>query len=289
MDQIGTEVLSGVPLPGSSSSRFTRHLGVPPKLSQAKFFCVVGFIGGSLGGLLGIGGGSAIAPLLLITGRLRPSEVSGTTLTTVLFISIVGSVAYASLGHVRLDLAWPIAMGSVAGSVLGALSAKRLSMRLMLALFLAILPYFAAKELWPSLSAPAISTNLVPLVTLGFATGFMSGLLGISGASLIVPSLVGFFLIDHHAAQGIAISVAMADSMAGAATHMRKGNVNYRMLIYLVPPAIIGALGGALLSDSVSGPVLRKLFAFFMVAIWVTLLGSFIKSHLRTPARSLGP
>ena len=52
------------------------------------------------------------------------------------------------------------------------------------------------------------------LVLLGLATGFCSGLLGIGGASLVVPSLVAFFLIDHIAAQGIAMSVALADSFA---------------------------------------------------------------------------
>ena len=66
-----------------------------------------------LGGLLGIGGGSIIAPLLLVTAALRPAQVSGTTLATVLLISLVGSGAYASLGHMDLGLAWPIALGSV--------------------------------------------------------------------------------------------------------------------------------------------------------------------------------
>ncbi len=45
--------------------------------------------GGLSGGLLGIGGGSVMAPLLLSTGRLRPAQVSGTTLATVLLISLV--------------------------------------------------------------------------------------------------------------------------------------------------------------------------------------------------------
>ena len=147
-----------------------------------------------LGGLLGIGGGSVIAPLLLLTGRLRPAQISGTTLATVFLISMVGSGAYASLGHLNLALAWPIATGSVIGAVVGALMAKRLSMRLMILMFLVILPYFAAKELWPSFAAPVISTGFVTLGILGFATGLFSGFLGISGASLIVPSLVGFFL-----------------------------------------------------------------------------------------------
>ena len=141
---------------------------------------LVGFLGGLLGGLLGIGGGSVIAPVLLLTGRLRPAQVSGTTLSTVVVISMIGSGAYASLGHLNLGIAWPIALGSIVGSVIGALTSRRLSLGLMLMMFLAIMPYFAAKELWPSLAAPAISLSLVSLGILGLATGLVSGLLGIS-------------------------------------------------------------------------------------------------------------
>ena len=148
----------------------------------------IGAIGGLFGGLLGVGGGSAIAPLLLLVGALRPAQVSGTTLASVLVISSVGTVAYASLGHVNVGLVVPIALGSVAGSIGGALAAPRLSARLMLGLFILVLPYFALKEFWPGLVAPELAAGTVALVLLGFATGFCSGLLGIGGASLVVPA-----------------------------------------------------------------------------------------------------
>ena len=260
--------------------------GIPKHdLSHRVALGLIGFSGGTLGGMLGIGGGSAIAPLLLLIGTLRPATVSGTTLATVVLISGVGSAAYASLGYLNLALAWPIAMGSVVGAVLGALAAGRLSPRLMIGLFLVILPYFAAKELWPTFAAPSISAGLVSLVLLGGATGFVSGLLGISGASLVVPSLVGFFLIDHHAAQGIAISVALADSIAGTATHSRAGNVDYRALLYLAPPAMVAALGGALISGLLPDVALRYLFVVFMGAAWLSLLFRLAKDQLAPPCR----
>ena len=247
---------------------------------KAAVFCSIGLVGGLFGGLLGIGGGSAIAPLLLLTTNLRPSQVSGTTLATVLVISIIGSGTYASLGHLNLGLAWPIAMGSVIGSVIGAHRSRRLSMRLMVLIFLAILPYFALKEFWPSLAAPVITTHLLTLVLLGLVTGFLSGLLGISGASLVVPSLVGFFLIDHHAAQGIAMTVALADSAAGSAAHARGGSIHGRMLPYLAAPAFLAALAGALLSNSLPSWALRQIFGSFVVAVWVILLMRLIRDSM---------
>ena len=65
----------------------------------------IGFTGGLFGGLLGIGGGSAIAPLLLLLSSFRPREIAGTTLAVVLVISTLGSGVYASLGSLDLGLA----------------------------------------------------------------------------------------------------------------------------------------------------------------------------------------
>ena len=262
-------VSHGFPSPLSRPSKARRNSWAIPRLSV---FHGVGFAGGLSGGLLGIGGGSVIAPLLLVTGGLRPAQISGTTLATVLLISMVGAGAYASLGHLNLATAWPIAMGSVAGSVVGALLARRLSLRLMLVCFMVVLPYFVLKELFPSMAAPSLSPSYTVLVALGFSTGLFSGLLGISGASLVVPSLVAFFLIDHHAAQGIAISVALADSAAGAATHARGKNICYRVVLAMAVPAVAAAVMGALISNSLPEEVLRYLFVIFMTAVWGTLL-----------------
>ena len=242
---------------------------------------LIGLLGGMAGGLLGIGGGSVVAPLLLIATTLRPAQVAGTTLATVLVISAVGSGAYASLGHLDMGLAWPIAMGSVTGAVVGALVARRLSTRLMLFIFVLLLPYFAVKELWPALVAPNISVSLIALVVLGAATGFFSGLLGIGGASLVVPSLVAFFLINHHAAQGVAISVALADAMAGVGIHAIGRNIKYRVLLNLAVPACVAALGGALLANSVSVTVLRNMFGVFVVVVWVMMLARLLKDPIR--------
>jgi len=91
----------------------------PPKGPKVMLFYLIGPIGGTFGGLLGIGGGSAIAPLLLLITKLRPAQISGTTLATVLVISMGGSGAYLTLGQWDFAVAWPIAAGSITGSVLG--------------------------------------------------------------------------------------------------------------------------------------------------------------------------
>ncbi|MCH7659823.1 MAG: sulfite exporter TauE/SafE family protein, partial [Euryarchaeota archaeon] len=119
--------------PSNPSASRSRDAGLTtpsteaPRSLRVRVFSPIGFVGGLFGGQLGVGGGSAIAPLLLLFGSMRPARVSGTTLATVLVISGVGSVTYASLGHIDLELAWPIAIGSIVGVVLGAITARGLS------------------------------------------------------------------------------------------------------------------------------------------------------------------
>lgn len=279
--------------PGSSSSSSGLLSTEPgqrgPKTLRALPFCLIGLLGGMLAGLLGIGGGLVISPLLLLAGLLRPAQVSGTTLATVLVTSAIGSGAYASLGHLNLEMAWPIAAGSVFGCVLGALAAKRLSTRMMTVLFLLILPYFALKELCPSLAGPVIPTNLVTLSMLGCLTGLLSGLLGIGGASLVVLSLVGFFLLEHHTAQGIAMGVALADALAGVVTHARQRNIHYRALLYLAVPGCAATMAGAFLSHSLSGPVLGNLFGLFVLTVWLVMLVHLIRDQRSRESRVQGP
>ncbi len=86
---VTSDILSA---PAGSLSRKSRSFsfrGVTWPFGRPGLLHGVGLAGGLSGGLLGIGGGSVMAPLLLSTGRLRPAQVSGTTLATVLLISLV--------------------------------------------------------------------------------------------------------------------------------------------------------------------------------------------------------
>lgn len=288
MSNAGRRTNAWNPLSGSLPHSYSAgHAPHTAGLPHVAVFWLIGLLGGIAGGLLGIGGGSVIAPLLLMVTTLRPAQVSGTTLATVLVISAVGSGAYASLGYLNSGLALPIAVGSVAGSITGAVMARRLSTRLMIFLFLIILPYLAVNEFWPSLAAPYIPVSLVALVGLGAATGVFSGLLGIGGGSLVVPSLVAFFLIDQHAAQGIAIGVALAHSIAGVVTHAVGRNIQVRLFLNLAVPACVAAVAGALLANSISEAVLRNIFGVFVLAVWVMMLVRLMKDPVRQRLTSL--
>jgi len=78
----------------------------------------VGSAAGFLGGLLGIGGGNFIVPVLVWLG-FDPKKASATTAFIVVFSSVSGFLGHASLGGIRVGLLAWTALGSVLGAALG--------------------------------------------------------------------------------------------------------------------------------------------------------------------------
>lgn len=81
---------------------------------------------GYLGGLLGIGGGNFIVPVLVWLG-FDPKKASATAAFIVIFASLSGFLGHARMGNVNVTLLLFSAIGSVAGAIIGSwLMAKKL-------------------------------------------------------------------------------------------------------------------------------------------------------------------
>jgi len=78
----------------------------------------VGALAGFIGGLLGVGGGNIIVPVLVWLG-FNPKRASGTTAFIVIFSSFSGFLGHATLGSINWILLGAAALGSAGGAVLG--------------------------------------------------------------------------------------------------------------------------------------------------------------------------
>lgn len=108
----------------------------------------VGSLAGYLGGLLGVGGGNFIVPVLVWLGY-NPKKASATTAFVVIFSSFAGFMGHASLGNINLQLLMLCAAGSIAGAILGAyLMRKRLSSKQVKTAIGIILYSIAVKMIW---------------------------------------------------------------------------------------------------------------------------------------------
>jgi uncharacterized protein len=79
---------------------------------------LIGAVAGYLSGLLGVGGGGLIAPLMILLG-FNPKKVAVITAFVVPFSSLSGLLAYLAMGHADLWLMIPAAVAAYFGGSLG--------------------------------------------------------------------------------------------------------------------------------------------------------------------------
>lgn len=117
-------VVAATMLRGGAGSGEQAGSGSRAEVSLAKVV-VYGSLGGALTGLLGVGGGFVIVPMLLLVARLPMHLAVGTSLLVIALNCAAGLVGF--LGHVPIQwtLALTFAVVSVAGSLVGATLAPR--------------------------------------------------------------------------------------------------------------------------------------------------------------------
>jgi uncharacterized membrane protein YfcA len=80
----------------------------------------IGLVGGFLSGLLGIGGGTAMVPLLVLLGGLSQRESHATSLAAMILIAAAALIVYGGAGRVDVVAAMALLLGSVIGARQGA-------------------------------------------------------------------------------------------------------------------------------------------------------------------------
>jgi uncharacterized protein len=117
-------------------------------------------------------------------------------------------------------------------------------------------------------------TELVLAAVLGLAAGGLSGMFGVGGGLLFVPTLV--FVLDLSQLEGQATSLAaMIPVVAlGAWRQHRYGNVRWQAATVVGLLSIGGVAAGAAVATSLSDDLLRKLFASLLVLVAIQLVRS---------------
>jgi uncharacterized protein len=107
---------------------------------------------------------------------------------------------------------------------------------------------------------------LVGGLGLGVFAGILAGIVGIGGGLVIVPLLVYFFHMDQHTAQGTSIAVLLPPSgLFAFLSYYKAGHVDLKMAGLIVVGMLLGGFLGGHWAQHISGPVLRRIFAAFLV------------------------
>lgn len=244
-----------------------------------------GVVAGLLAGLLGVGGGIVIVPMLNFTFALQhlPQEhiqhlALGTSLATIVFTSVASLRAHHARGAVNWTVVRQITPGILFGTFSGSWVAAHLSGK-FLKVFFVLFTFFVA---WQMLSeALPKASRQVPGRTGLFGTGSfigcISSLVGIGGGSMSVPFLI-WCNLNARIAIGTSAAIGFPIALSGAAGFLVNGmnatGLPPHTIGYIYLPALAGiavtsylvAPLGAKLAHNLPVSKLKKGFAVLLLA-----------------------
>lgn len=230
-------------------------------------------IGGTLG-LLGGGGSILTVPILVYALHVEPKSAIVASLVVVGVTSFAAMLAHARKGAVRWKIAGAFGGAAMVGAYVGGRFAHRLQSEWLMVGFGALMIATALAMLrqrppGSSTRAPAIAK----LVLVGVLVGVVAGLIGAGGGFLIVPALVLFGGLAMRESIGTSLLVITMQSAAGFAGQAGHVSIDWPLVLVLAAAAVVGSLGGAQVARRLDASVLRKAFAWFVLAMGLFVLG----------------
>lgn len=234
----------------------------------------IGAAAGALGGMMGVGGGILLVPLLVHVLRQPQHEAQAVSLAFVIGAAAVAMVPYLQREHVDLALAAVLAAGALPGVIAGARAAHGMSALRLRRLFgLAVLATAIRILVAPPAHAGASSLWPWPAeLGLGLGVGFLAGLLGIGGGTVLVPVLVLAQGVAQHAAQGLSLVLIIPVGVAGVIAYARAGSLPASLLPGLLAGGAVGGFAGAVLAQEIAGPALSRMFALFLIVVSLQMI-----------------
>lgn len=257
----------------------------PGRLSLHAF---IGFIVGLAGGMVGLGGAELRLPYLAGTLKLPlktaiPINLAVSLLTLLAALPTrLYTLKTASLTpflYETLALAFGAVLGAYAGvswlKRLSPLALKRAVFALLLALGIVMIAEAFVSVAPLGLLPLFMTPRILSAVGLGLVIGAISGLLGVAGGEVIIPTLILGFGAPIKSAGSLGQMVSIPTVLTGFIRHYRAGSLaNRELVMRLVVPmgigAIIGGIAGGLLSSMVPSGFLKAMLG-------VILIGSSIK------------
>jgi uncharacterized membrane protein YfcA len=112
-------------------------------------------------------------------------------------------------------------------------------------------------------------------VLVGLLGGLASGLFGIGGGVVVVPSLIVWAGFSQHRATGTSLAVLLPPvGLAATIEYYRHGNVDLGAAVVLAAAMFAGAWGGATIANRMDAAHLRLAFGAFMTGVGVSLMYS---------------
>jgi uncharacterized membrane protein YfcA len=253
-------------------------------LGLALSLLATGLVAGVLAGLLGVGGGIVIVPVLFhlftlldIDPAVRMHLAVGTSLASIIPTSLMSTQAHRRRGSLDPQLIRRLLPGVIVGIVIGAVMSRYLRGPALSAVF-GVVALLVAVQMAFKREGSAWADGLPGprgTATIGGIIGCLSILMGIGGGTLGVPTLANL-RVPMHTAVGTGALLGTVISIPGALAlivngldvqglpPLSLGYVNLLGVALIVPATMVSTRWGAALAHSINAKRLRQVFAAFL-------------------------
>ncbi len=258
----------------------------------------IGCIGGTVGSLIGLGGGIIVVPALLFLGTLgyfgdiTPQIAVGTSILAVMVTGLSSSMSYYKKGLVDIKSGLLFFIGSGPGSIVGSWINKYIdtnTFTLYFGFFIILIsfilfvqgkieplkyPIKGVKRTFVSKSGETYEYgySIFLAVCIAFIVGITSGLFGIGGGALMVPAMLILFRFPPHIAVATSMFIIFLSAITGSITHFYLGNIDWLLALFLVPGAWVGAKAGAFINARLKPTTIIQLLRVFLLAVGLKLI-----------------
>lgn len=226
---------------------------------------LVGLAAGIVSGLLGVGGGIVIVPVLHYIVGLEWPEAVALSLFVIAVQAPVGVWRHARKEAVSYRIAVPMVLGGAVGVAVGHVLLPVVPV-VALKLGFAGLLVFGAWRLHAGRPKPHAANAPIPvLVAVGLGAGLVSRLLGVGGGIVTVP-LLGILGTPVHLAVGSSLVPVFTNAAVASGANLAEG-LAWRAGIPLAIGAVAGSLAGVRIAHALPEAHLRKVVGIGMLAV----------------------
>jgi uncharacterized membrane protein YfcA len=257
-------------------------------------YAAIGAAVGFFAGLLGIGGGAIMVPLLVMLFEAQGLPKAhilhlavGTGMASILFTSLSSMRAHAARGVVRWDLALALTPGILVGGLLGSAVAAWISTKVFALLFTGVVFFAATNILIDRKPKPARKLpGALGAMLVGLVISFVSSLAALGGAFLTIPFAL-YCNVPMLQAIGTAAIIGFPIALAGSAGFIATGwaqtGLPPHSLGYVYLPAALGITVASVLLAPVGAAVahrlptkrLKQIFSLLLYGLAARMLAAF--------------
>ncbi len=255
------------------------------------FVLFLAAIGGSVGflsGLLGIGGGIVMFPLLLYVppllgwNSIDVKSITGLTMAQGFFSALTAMFYYSKNALVNKALVVTLGLSLFTSSLAGSFFSKTVPDGLLLmvfgtlALIAAVMMLIPRSYMRDDLTEDKVYFHKATAIAIGLLLGFAIGLVGQGGAFILIPTLLYVLKIPLRVALGSTLAIGLFSSSAGLVGKVATHQVPFLLVLPLLAGAVPAARWGSMVGKRTNTIFLKWLLSAIIfgtaIKVWIDII-----------------